>query len=139
MPNIIDSGVVMSLAGKVALITGGSRGIGAATVRLFRHAGAKVVFSYRTATQQAEALMEECGGPEFCRAIQQSLFTPEDGQSLVAPALAAFGRLDCAIVNHGIWPAHDAPLATITTAQWRDPIGINLARVLGVPRAAVAQ
>src|SRR5437764_6892838 len=139
MPISTGSGVVMSLAGKVALITGGSRGIGAATVRLFRQAGAKVVFSYRTATQQAEALMEECGGPEFCRAIQQSLFTPEHGQALVAAALAAFGRLDCAIVNHGIWPAHDAPIATMTTAQWRDTIGINLDSVFGVVRAAVAQ
>jgi 3-oxoacyl-[acyl-carrier protein] reductase len=129
----------MSLAGKVALITGGSRGIGAATVRLFRQAGAKVVFSYRSATQQAETLVAECGGPEFCRAIQQPLFTPEDGQALVTAAVAAFGHLDCAILNHGIWPAHDAPIATMTTAQWRDTLGTNLDSVFGVVRAAVAQ
>jgi 3-oxoacyl-[acyl-carrier protein] reductase len=129
----------MSLAGKVALITGGSRGIGAATVRLFRQAGAKVVFSYRSATQQAESLVAECGGPEFCRAIQQPLFTPEDGQALVSAAVAAFGQLDCAVLNHGIWPAHDAPIATMTTAQWRDTLGTNLDSVFGVVRAAVAQ
>jgi 3-oxoacyl-[acyl-carrier protein] reductase len=139
MPNTIDSGVVMSLAGKVALITGGSRGIGAATVRLFRRAGAKVVFSYRSAAQQAEALVQECGGPELCRAIQQPLFTPEDGHALVTAAVAAFGRLDCAILNHGIWPSHDAPIATMTTAQWRDTLGTNLDSVFGVVRAAVAQ
>src|ERR1700738_6195 len=102
MPNSTNSGVLMSLARKVALITGGSRGIGAATVRLFRHAGAKVVFSYLSATRQAEALVQECGGPDLCRAIQQPLFTPEDGQPLVAAAVAAFGRLDCTILNHGI-------------------------------------
>ena len=139
MPISTGSGVVMSLAGKIALITGGSRGIGAATVRLFRQAGAKVVFSYRTTTKQAEALVHECGGPEFCRAIQQPLFTPEDGEALVTAAVAAFGRLDCAVLNHGIWPSHDAPIASMTTAQWRDTIGINLDSVFGVVRAAVAQ
>jgi 3-oxoacyl-[acyl-carrier protein] reductase len=139
MPNPLDSGVVMSVAGKVALITGGSRGIGAATVRLFRQAGAKVVFSFLTAAQQAETLVQECGGPEFCRAIQQPLHTAEDGQALAAAAVAAFGRLDCAILNHGIWPSHDAPIATMTTAQWRDTLGINLDSVFGVVRAAVSQ
>ena len=129
----------MSLAGKVALITGGSRGIGAATVRLFRQAGAKVVFSYLSAGRQAEALVQECGGPQFCRAIQQPLYTPEDGQALVIAAIAAFGSLDCAILNHGIWPSHDAPIATMTTAQWRDTLGTNLDSVFGVVRAAVAQ
>jgi 3-oxoacyl-[acyl-carrier protein] reductase len=129
----------MSLAGKVALITGGSRGIGAATVRLFRQAGAKVVFSYRSAAQQAEALVQECGGSQFCRAIQQPLSTPEDGHALVTAAVAAFGRLDCAVLNHGIWPSHDAPIATMTTAQWRDTLGTNLDSVFGVVRAAVAQ
>ena len=129
----------MSLAGKVALITGGSRGIGAATVRLFRQAGAKVVFSYLSAAPQAEALVQECGGTAFCRAVQQPLFTPEDGQALVTAAVAAFGHLDCVILNHGIWPSHDAPIATMTTAQWRDTLSTNLDSVFGVVRAAVAQ
>jgi 3-oxoacyl-[acyl-carrier protein] reductase len=139
MPNTKDTGVTMSLTGKVALITGGSRGIGAATVRLFRQAGAKVAFNYRFAAQQAEALAGECGGPDLCRAIHQPLSTPEDGQALVAAAVTAFGRLDCIIANHGVWPAHDAPIAQMTTAQWRDTLGINLDSVFGIVRAAVAQ
>jgi 3-oxoacyl-[acyl-carrier protein] reductase len=139
MPNRNDSGVTMSLQGKVALITGGSRGIGAATVRLFRQAGARVVFSYRNATPQAESLVAECGGSALCRAIQQPLFTPEDGQSLVNAAVAAFGRLDCAILNHGIWPSHDQPIATMTDQQWRETLSTNLDSVFGVVRAAVAQ
>jgi 3-oxoacyl-[acyl-carrier protein] reductase len=139
MPNSLNSGVTMSLTGKVALITGGSRGIGAATVRLFRQAGAKVVFNYRTAAKQAEALATECGGPDLCRAIHQPLNTPEDGEALVTAATAAFGRIDCAILNHGIWPSHDAPISEMTTDQWRGTLGTNLDSVFGVIRAAVAQ
>jgi 3-oxoacyl-[acyl-carrier protein] reductase len=139
MPNSIDSGVTMSLAGKVALITGGSRGIGAATVRMFRQAGARVAFNYRVSAPQAEALAADCGGPDLCRAIQQPLFTPEDGQALVTAAVEAFGRLDCLIANHGIWPPHDAPISAMTTTQWRDTLSINLDSVFGLVRAAVAQ
>ncbi len=139
MPNSNNAGVVLSLEGKVALITGGSRGIGRATVRLFRQAGARVAFSYRSATKQAESLVAECGGSEFCQAIQQPLFTPEDGQALVDATIAAFGRLDCAVLNHGIWPAHDQPIATMTNNQWRETIATNLDSVFGVVRAAIAQ
>ncbi|WP_433984182.1 SDR family oxidoreductase [Tunturiibacter empetritectus] len=129
----------MSLAGRVALITGGSRGIGAATVRMFRQAGAKVVFNYRSAAKEAEAIVAECGGPEVCRAVEQTLSTPEDGAALVRAAVAAFGRVDCAILNHGVWPAQDAPIAEMTSAQWRLTMGTNLDSVFGVVRAAVAQ
>ena len=131
-------GVSLSLQDRTALITGGSRGIGAATVRLFQQAGARVAFSYRSAHRQAEALATECGGPTLCRAIQQDLQTPEDGEALVAATIAAFGTLDCLIVNHGIWPPHDAPIATMTTAQWRTTLGTNLDSAFGLVRAAVA-
>jgi 3-oxoacyl-[acyl-carrier protein] reductase len=139
VPNTSHSGVFLSLEGRVALVTGGSRGIGAATVRMFRRAGARVVFSYRSAHAQAEALVQECGGAEFCRAIQQDLATAEDGQALIHAAAAIFGQLDYLIVNHGIWPPHDAPIAEMTVAQWRETIGINLDSVFGLVRAGVAQ
>lgn len=131
--------VGLSLEGRTALITGGSRGIGAATVRLFRRAGARVAFSYEKATAQAESLAQECGGPEACLPLQQSLSTPDDGRALVAKATAAFGRLDCLVVNHGIWPAHDAPIATMSDAQWKGTLSINLDSAFGLVQASVAQ
>jgi len=134
-----DKGVVLSLAGKVALITGGSRGIGAATVRLFVQAGARVVFNYRSARQEAEQLAQECGGPELCVAVHRDLNTPAQGRALVEDAVRTFGRLDCVVANHGIWPPHDAPIESMTEAQWHQTMHINLDSVFGIAQAAVAQ
>lgn len=131
-------GLVLSLAGKTALVSGGSRGIGAATVRMFRAAGAKVVFSYEKARATAEALAAELGGPDFCRAIQQPLATPADGRALITAAVAAFGRVDCLIVNHGVWPAHDQPIDSMPDAQWNTTLSINLDSVFGLVQAGVA-
>jgi 3-oxoacyl-[acyl-carrier protein] reductase len=108
-------------------------------VRLFHQAGAKVVFSFQAASTQANELVAECGGPDLCCAIRQDLATPEDGRALVASAISAFGRLDCLIVNHGIWPPHEAPIATMTTDQWRKTLGINLDSSFGLVQAATAQ
>ena len=133
-----SSSVSLSLAGRTALITGGSRGIGAATVRLFRQAGARVVFSYQSATSTADALSEELGGAELCLPIRQALNSVEDGQTLVAAAIATLGRLDCLVVNHGIWPSHDAPVGSMSTEQWRGTLGTNLDSVFGLVQAATA-
>jgi 3-oxoacyl-[acyl-carrier protein] reductase len=133
------SGVSLSLAGKVALITGGSRGIGAACVRLLREAGARVAFNYKSQQQTAEALVEECGGPEACLAIRQELASPEDGRALVRKTLEAFGRLDILVANHGVWPAEDASIATMPESQWRTTLAINLDSVFGLVQAAVGQ
>ncbi len=133
------SGVELNLDNRVALITGGSRGIGAETVRLFAAAGARVIFSYQRAQERAEALVAECGGPERCRAVQQELSTPAEGRALVEQAVAEFGRLDALVVNHGIWPPMDAPIAAMTDAQWRNTMGVNLDSVFGLVQGAVAQ
>jgi 3-oxoacyl-[acyl-carrier protein] reductase len=133
-----STGLCVSLEGKVALVTGGSRGIGAATVRLLRQAGAQVVFSYRSTADRAQALVAECG-EEYCRAIQQDLATIQDGHALVAAATAVFGRLDILVVNHGIWPPHEQPIATMPAAQWSTTLGINLSSVFGLVQSATAQ
>jgi len=133
------AGVSLVLDGKVALITGGSRGIGAETVRLFAQAGARVAFSYEKARERAEALAAECGGSERCVAIQQELSTPEHGRALVSAAVRAFGRLDALVANHGIWEPTDAPIASMEEAQWRRTLGVNLDSVFGLVQAAVGQ
>jgi 3-oxoacyl-[acyl-carrier protein] reductase len=133
------AGVPLLFENKVALISGGSRGIGAETVRLFAEAGARVAFSYEKARDRAEALAAECGGPQRCVAIQQELSTPEDGEALVTAAVRAFGRIDTLVANHGIWEPVDASIAAMKDAQWRRTLGVNLDSVFGLVRAATAQ
>ncbi len=132
----VGSGVSLSLAGRTALITGGSRGIGAATVRLFRQAGARVAFSYRTASTQADALAQQCGGGTQCIALQQELASPEDGQALVGRALEVLGDLDILVVNHGIWPPNETRVAEMLATQWRRTLATNLDSAFGLIQAA---
>src|ERR1700757_3562244 len=139
MSNPQTAGVQLSLQNKVALITGGSRGIGAATVRLFRQAGARVAFNYRSAKPAAESLSNELGGPENCLAIQQDLSTPEQGRALVEATVRAFGRIDILVANHGVWPPEDASIASMPESQWRQTLSVNLDSVFGLTQAAVAQ
>lgn len=106
---------------------------------MFAQAGARVAFSYRQAQERAEALVDETGGPGRCRAIAQELSTPAEGRALVAAAVAAFGRLDILVVNHGIWPAVDAPISAMPEDQWRRTLGVNLDSVFGLVQATVAQ
>jgi 3-oxoacyl-[acyl-carrier protein] reductase len=130
--------IPLSLEGKVALISGGSRGIGADTVRLFTAAGAKVVFSYRSAARQAEALAKECGDA-VCYAVASDLDSPEAARSLVAEAVKHFGRLDILVANHGVWPVEDIPIERMSDEQWRSTLTINLDAVFGLVKHAVAQ
>ncbi len=131
--------IALSLAGKVALISGGSRGIGAATVRIFTAADAKVAFSYRSARSQAEALAKECGGADVCLPIASDLDNPEAGRSLVADTVKHFGRIDILVANHGVWPAKDAPIEKMSDEQWRSTLSINLDGVFGLVKHTVAQ
>jgi 3-oxoacyl-[acyl-carrier protein] reductase len=131
--------VSLAMNERVALITGGSRGIGAEIVRIFVEAGARVAFSYKRARDRAEAVASECGGRTRCLPLEQDLTTPADGRALVAAAVRAFGRLDVLVVNHGVWPARDAPIATMAEEQWRQTMAVNLNSVFGLVQAAVGQ
>jgi 3-oxoacyl-[acyl-carrier protein] reductase len=127
----------LSLSNKVALITGGSRGIGAATVRMFTAAGAKVVFSYQKARSHADALAKECGESN-CRAVASSLDSPDSARALVAEAVKHFGRIDILVANHGVWLGEDVAIDKMPDEQWRSTLSINLDAVFGLVKYTVA-
>jgi 3-oxoacyl-[acyl-carrier protein] reductase len=134
-----EKGVILSLEGRVAVVTGGSRGIGAAIVRLFTRAGARVVFSYQKAGKEAEDLSWECGGVKQCVAVQANLSSSEAAKPLVEAAVREFGKLDIVVGNHGVWPPQDAPVEQMSEVQWRTTLAVNLDSLFGLVKYGVAQ
>jgi 3-oxoacyl-[acyl-carrier protein] reductase len=130
--------ILLSLSGKVALITGGSRGIGAATVRMFSAAGARVLFNYQKASSEAEALLAECGA-DNCAAIACDLSGTETAALLVQDTVKRFGRLDILVANHGVWPHQDVSVDQMADRQWRNTLSVNLDSVFAVVKHSVAQ
>jgi 3-oxoacyl-[acyl-carrier protein] reductase len=134
-----ERGVVLSLEGRVAVVTGGSRGIGAAIVRLFAQAGARVIFNYQKAAAEAQDLAAECGGSKHCMAVQAELSSSSAAAPLVDAAVKQFGRLDIVVGNHGVWPSNDAPIDQMTDQQWRSTLAINMDSLFGLVKYGVGQ
>jgi 3-oxoacyl-[acyl-carrier protein] reductase len=130
--------VSLTLSGKIALITGGSRGIGAATVRMFVAAGAKVLFSYEKAATPAAELVKELGEAN-CAAAACNLSGTDTAHQLVDAAIKRFGRLDILIANHGVWPPRDTPIDQMSEAQWRNTVAVNLDSAFALIKHSVAQ
>jgi 3-oxoacyl-[acyl-carrier protein] reductase len=130
--------VSLSLNNKVALITGGSRGIGAAAVRMFVAAGAKVMFSFQKSHEPAQQLVKELGKGN-CAALAADLSQPENASKLVAATIKTFGRLDILVANHGVWESADVPVDQMSDTQWRRTIAINLESVFQLIKHSVAQ
>ena len=115
-----------SLEGKLALVTGGSRGIGRAIAAELASAGAQVVVGYRTGADEAEALAAEIGG----RALQGDVADPEQAASLVQQA----GDLDILVNNAGL--TRDGLIARMSDEDWHTVIDTNLGGVFHTCRAA---
>lgn len=130
--------ISISLEGKVALITGGSRGIGAATVRAFVDSGAQVAFNYQRAKNQADLLCNELGQTR-CVAFQSDLSSSENARILIDSVVQRFGRLDILVANHGVWPATDIGIDKMTPEQWRNTLAVNLESVFGLIKYSVVQ
>jgi 3-oxoacyl-[acyl-carrier protein] reductase len=127
---------VIDLKGKRALVTGGSRGIGAATARLLARAGADVMIGYRSRAADAGRVVAELSALGVAAAAHASdIATREGAEALVAATVDELGGLDLFVGNAGIWPAADVALAEMTDEQWARTIRENVDSIFYTTRA----
>jgi 3-oxoacyl-[acyl-carrier protein] reductase len=131
---------MISLAGKAALVTGGSRGIGAATVKLFARAGADVVFSYHKNREAAEQTEQEARkhGTRI-ESYKADAGKMADARKLVDFARDRLGRIDILIANAGIWNNEGIPIEQLSERDWDEMIRVNLKGVYTVTHFSIPQ
>jgi 3-oxoacyl-[acyl-carrier protein] reductase len=129
---------VIDLSGKRAFVTGGGRGIGRATALLLARAGASVAVGYRSRKADAEETVQAVGrAGGRAVGVAGDLGQRDAAEQAVGAAAQALGGLDLLIVNHGVWPPDDVPLAKLSDAQWEQTRRANLDSVIYVCRAGV--
>ena len=121
---------------KTVLITGGSRGIGAATARVFALNGYSVAIGYHKSNQEAQDLIQ-LFARNNCHAIAicADLSSPTQAESLVSQAMQAFGHLDVLVNNAGI--SHYGLFSDTTQADWEHLCAINVSAALSCTRAVL--
>lgn len=125
--------------GKVILVTGGARRVGAAICRRLHAAGASIALHYRSSAHEAQALQAELNGerPDSVAVFAADLLDSTALPELVNQVVAHFGRLDALVNNASSFYA--TPLAEVDEQQWHDLLGTNLRAPLFLAQAAAAE
>ena len=124
------------LTGKVALVTGASKGIGAAIAKSLGAAGASVVVNYSTSKAGADAVVSAItGAGGKAVAVAGDVSQSADAEGIVAAALKAFGRLDILVNNSGVFQF--TPIEEVTEESFHRQFNVNVLGLLLVTRSAV--
>lgn len=123
------------LAGKVALITGASKGIGRTIAEKFVEQGAHVAFTYLSSVEKGEALEKELSnGDTKVKGYRSDASKFDEAEQLIEAIVADFGTIDIVVNNAGI--TKDGLLMRMTEENWDDVMNINLKSVFNVTKAA---
>ncbi len=126
---------LFDLTGKVALVTGGSRGIGRAIALALHAHGAKVAINYASNATAAEETVAAMGGAEHAIAIAGDIADPATGALLVDATVKAFGRIDILVNNAGV--TRDDLILRMSEDEWDTVIDTNLKGTFTVTKAAI--
>jgi len=113
-------------AGKVALVTGGSSGLGEATALKFASCGAKVVIAARRAGESSRVVQQITALGGEAHFVPTDVSQAADCERMVRSALEKFGRLDCAVNNAGIVGPKFTLIADVAEEEWDKVMGVNL-------------
>lgn len=129
---------MISFSGKSVLITGGSRGIGAAAARMFAQAGANVAIGFRDQVDAANMVLEDCRAHKVSAiALAADVADQAQVEEMVKQVVTELGALDVIVNNAGIWK--EAAIEQMTEAQLEETLKINLNSIFYCCRAAARQ
>ena len=123
------------LEGKVALITGATRGIGKGIAEVFAKEGAQVAFTYAGSVDKAKALEEELGKITKVKSYQSDASDYDAAQQLAADVITDFGKIDILINNAGI--TRDNLMLRMSKDDWDTIIKVNLDSVFNLTKAVI--
>lgn len=128
---------MINLNGKCALVTGGSRGIGAATVMLLAESGADVVLGYHSRQADAERVAAQARALGVrAAAVASDISTAAGADILVSETVRELGALDFFVGNAGIWPVEEADVTAMSDDRWRRTMAQNVDSMFFTTRAA---